>query len=116
MVKFHDFLEEHAKFPFPPLPQFDPSRTVSTTDVSQIEVASLQREWKAQRAVRDGQLFQKLCDTLENILDDAPLDAVAENYLLRSFLPLAQVDERGMTVAEWLDNPNESHASFSMSL
>jgi hypothetical protein len=117
MTNFYDFLEGHAKFPFPPVPQLDPSRSVSTTDVSPIEVASLQQEWKAQRAVRDGQLFQKLCNTLQNILGDTRLDANAETYLLRNFSPQLEFDELdGRFIRDWLTNPHEPHASFSTPL
>jgi hypothetical protein len=113
MANFHDFLEEHAKFPFP---QPDELRSVSTTDVSQLEVALLQDEWKAARAVRDDNLFQKLCVTFRGILGDTRLEADAENYLLECFLPLVQVDARGCPVRGWSTNPNESHASFSTRL
>jgi hypothetical protein len=56
MSKWHDFLVEYAKFPFP-LP--DESRTVGTTDISDLEVGLLEtRVWKAKYAVRDDALIQ----------------------------------------------------------
>ncbi|KIM44998.1 hypothetical protein M413DRAFT_17851 [Hebeloma cylindrosporum] len=83
-MKLHDFLVEHAKFPFPH-PNED--RTAGTNDIFQFEVAVLEREWKARHAVRDNTLVQKLCQALEDILGTIPLAAGAENYLLASFLP-----------------------------
>jgi len=84
MVKFHDFLVKHAKFPFP-LP--DERRTVDTTDVSDFEVGLLEREWKAKYAVRDDALVRKLCDSLKNILGDTALSADSEKDLLGDFSP-----------------------------
>jgi len=78
----HDFLVEHAKFPFPP-PSECPS--ADTTDISQFEVSLLKEEWKAGHAVRDNALVQKLCHTLQDILEDTPLAANVERLLLASF-------------------------------
>ena len=108
-MKLYDFLVEHAKFPFP-LP--DEDRSVGTTDVSQFEVGSLKREWKAGHAVRDDTLFQKLCQTLKDILGDTPLAAGADDYLLASFLPLLQVDEGGRVDRIWNMNPSESQVGI----
>ena len=108
-MKLHNFLVEHAKFPFPH-PNED--RTAGTTDVSQFEVALLQREWKAEHAVRDDTLVQKLCQALKNILEAIPLAAGAENYLLASFSPQLQVDERGRVNEEWDMNPSEAQVSI----
>jgi hypothetical protein len=44
MSKLHDFLLEHAKFPFP---HPDEGRSAGTTDISGIEVELLEGEWKA---------------------------------------------------------------------
>jgi len=82
MTKWREFLVEHAKFPSPH-PVEDGS--VSTTDVSDVEVGLLEREWKAQYAVRDEILVQKHCRTLENILGDTPLPDDSEGQLLSSF-------------------------------
>jgi hypothetical protein len=81
-LKWREFLVEHAKFPSPH-PVEDGS--VSTTDVSDVEVGLLEREWKAQYAVRDETLVQKHCHTLENILGDTPLPDDSEGQLLLSF-------------------------------
>jgi hypothetical protein len=108
MAKIHDFLVEHAKFPFP-LP--DESRTVDTTDVSDLEVGLLEREWKAKYAFRDDALVRKLCDSLKNILGDTILSADSERVLLGMFLPQLESDELGEQ-EEWLTNPSEVQASF----
>jgi hypothetical protein len=78
MSKLHDFLVEHAKFPFPLL---DEDLSLSTTDISTLDVGSLEIEWKAKFAVRDDTLVQRLCDALKKNLGDAPLAERAENSL-----------------------------------
>jgi hypothetical protein len=108
MSKLHDFLLEHAKFPFPDV---EDDRSVGTTDISEIEVGLL-GEWKANHAVRDDTLVQKLCHTLKDILDETLLAADAESYLLASFLPKIQFDERGHEDRKWSTNPSEAHVSF----
>jgi hypothetical protein len=108
-MKLHDFLVEHAIFPFPH-PNED--RTTGTTDVSQFEVGLLEREWKAGHAVRDDTLVQKLCQTLKDILGDTPLAVGTENYFLASFSPLLQVDERGREDEEWDMNPSKAQVSI----
>ena len=108
-MKLHDFLLEHAMFPFPH-PNED--RTAGITDVSQFEVGMLERVWKAVHAVRDDTLVQKLCQALEDILGATALAAGAENYLLASFSPQLQVDERGRENEEWNMNPSEVQVSI----
>jgi hypothetical protein len=106
IMKLHDFLVARAMFPFPhPIDD----RTAGTTDVSQFEVALLEREWKAGHAVRDEALVKKLCQALEDILGDTP--AGAEDYLLASFSPQLQADELG-TDGEWDTNPSEVQVSI----
>jgi hypothetical protein len=113
MSKWHEFLLEHAKFPFPqqhpniPFHQLDEDTSVGTADISQIEVGLLRPEWKANHAVRDDALVQKLCHTLEDILGETVLPAGAESYLLRYFPP-----ELGHRDRLWLTNPSEAHVSF----
>jgi hypothetical protein len=109
-MKLHDFLVEHAKFPFPPL---SVELSSSTTDISVLDVNSLETKWKAKRAVRDDTLVQKLCDALGAILGDAPLAEATENYLLVSFSPRIQVDEFGREDKDWSTNPSEAHVSVS---
>ena len=99
---------EHAKFPFP-LP--DELRTVDTTDVSDIEVGLLEREWKAKHAVRDDALVRKLCDSLKNILGETALSADSEKALLANFSPRLDSDDYGDD-EEWLTNPSGVQASF----
>ena len=110
MVNFHDFLVEHAKFPFPPP---DELRPYDTTDVSEFEVGLLKREWKAKSAVRDDALVRKLCDGLKNILGDTALPAGAEEDLLADFSPRLEFDKYGKN-QEWLWNPTEAQAGFKM--
>ena len=108
MSNLHDFLVEHAKFPFP---QPEEDQSAGTTDVSHIEVALLEREWKANHAVRDNNLVQKLCTTLENILGDTLLAADAKNQLLARFSPGIQFSARGREDLDWRENSSESRVS-----
>ncbi|KIL58501.1 hypothetical protein M378DRAFT_170490 [Amanita muscaria Koide BX008] len=106
-MTLHDFLVEYAKFPFP---HHDEPRTMDTTDISEIAIGLLEREWKARHAVRDNHLVQKLCHSLENILGDTPFVAGSERYFSRSFSPRLQVDESGTKNSEWDTNPSEVHS------
>jgi hypothetical protein len=110
MSRLHDFLVEHAKLPFPPLNEHLSS---NTTDISTLDVGLLEIEWKAKLAVRDDTLVQKLCNTLQDILGDAPLAEGAEDYHLASFSPLIQFDKRGREDLDWSTNPSEAHVSVS---
>jgi hypothetical protein len=117
MSKLHDFLVEHAKFPFPAL---NDHLSSSTIDISTFEADLLEKknpEWKAKLAVRDDTLVQKLCDTLEGILGDAPLVESGKDYLLESFSPRIQFDRRGREDEDWSTNSSEAHVSvFGCSL
>ena len=62
--------------------------------------------------MRDDSLVQKLCHALEDILGDILLAAGAENYLLTSFSPQLQVDERGRENEEWDMNLSEAQVSI----
>jgi hypothetical protein len=55
MSTFHDFLQEHAKFPFPH-PDEDKSID-ATTDISKIEAGLLEKQWKASRLCETIPLF-----------------------------------------------------------
>ena len=110
MLKLHDFVVKHAKFPFPPP---DEGQSVGFTDISELDVDSLEIEWKAKLAVRDNNLVRKLCDALEDVLGDALLAEGAENYLLLSFSPQIQFDERGREDSDLDANPSEVHVSVS---
>ena len=112
IMKLYDFLVEHAKFPFP---RPDEYRTAGTTDISVFEVALLEGEWKAQHAVRDDTLIQKLCQTLKTILGDTPVAAGDKHYLRSRFSPKLEVDEGGIEDEAWATNPSEAHVRFSPS-
>jgi len=109
MPNLHDFLVEHAKFPFP---HADEHRSVDTTDsdISEFEVGLLERDWKANHAVQDNDLVTKLCRTFQDILEETPLSAEAEIYLRGSCTPMLQFDELGAEDQDWSTNPNEAHA------
>ncbi|KAN0107511.1 hypothetical protein V8E52_010029 [Russula decolorans] len=107
MSTLHDFLVKHAKLPFPPLSECLSS---STTDISTLEVDSLEIEWKAKLAVRDDTLVQKLCGTLQEILEDAPLTEDGKNDLLASFSPRIQIGVRGREDKDWSSNPSEAQS------
>jgi hypothetical protein len=105
MTTWHEFLLEHAKFPFPRL---DESRSVGTTHVSTIEAQAIDPSWKATHAVRDENLVGKLCDTLEVILAD---DIFPENYrasLMRFFDPMINT----MLPGNWRENASEPKVSL----
>jgi hypothetical protein len=110
MSKLHDFLVEHAKFPCPPL---DEHLSSSNTDISTLDVDSLETEWKAKLAVRDDTLVQKLCDALKDILGNTPLAECAENDLLVHFSHRIQFDERGGEDRDSSTNSSETHVSVS---
>lgn len=105
MVNFHNFLVEHGKFPFP---HPDELQSADTTNISQIEVGLLEREWKAKCAVRDNALSRKLCDALKNILGHTVLPAKHKKGLLAKFSPQLENDEYGQD-EQWLTNPCEVH-------
>ena len=105
---FHDFLVENAKFPFPDCPI---GASTSSTGLSEVDVGYLDDEWKPRHAVRDNDLAEKLCDTLEAILGDTPATEDSINFLLRLFLPTLSVNERGRKNEVWLDNPSEAQVS-----
>jgi len=108
MSKLHDFLVEHAKFPFSPL---DGHLSTTTTDISTFEVGLLEKEWKAKLVVRDNNLIQNLCGALEHILGDARLADADESDLLASFAPKIQFPERGGEDEDWSSNPHETWVS-----
>ncbi|KAI0302510.1 hypothetical protein BC826DRAFT_1089655 [Russula brevipes] len=113
MSKLHDFLVEHAKFPFSPL---DGHLSTTTTDISTFEVGLLEKEWKAKLAVRDNNLIQNLCGALEHILGlgGAPFADAYENYLLASFSPKIQFDELGGEDQDYSSNRNEAESRRSL--
>ena len=110
-MKLNDFLVGRGTYMFP-FPHPNEDRTAGTTDVSQFEVALLEREWLAGHAVRDDALVQKLCQALDDILGDTSLAAGVEDYLLASFSHQLQVDELGTEDEEWDTNPSEAQVSI----
>lgn len=103
MTTWREFLVENAKFPFPhPRPRLDEDRPDGTTDISPVEVGLLSPEWKAQYAVRDEHLLQKLCQTLDDILGDAHLPG-GYNQLLPFFGRRLQFPIMGQQEVEDLD-------------
>ena len=110
---FHDFLVEHAKFPFPDCPiGASTSSTDSTPSrLSKVELGCLDAKWKALHAVRDNNLTNKLCDSLRTTLGEMTVTEESRNFLLRWFLPTLSVDEQGMEEEEWLENSSEAQVS-----
>jgi hypothetical protein len=110
MTTWRDFLVEHAKFPFP-FPRTVEYRSVGTTDTSPFEVGLLSPEWKAQYAVRDQHLLQKLCRTLDIMLGDTHLRGGYEDELLLLFgrrLQFHTVGQRESENPEWSVNDGEA--------
>jgi hypothetical protein len=104
MVKWRDFLVEHAKFPFP---ETDENGAVNTTDISPYDVGLLEPQWKAEHAVRDSMLVQKLCRTLEDVVGEADVPNEREERLLRRFDDGGELTNSG----RWSETKNdrESH-------
>jgi hypothetical protein len=110
---WHHFLLKYAQFPFPE-PE-EGTESTSAIDISQIEIGLLRREWRANRAVRDNTLIQKLCDALQNILGEAVLSENAEKFILANLLPrilVESVDEFDYQDEKWSCNSSEAEVSF----
>lgn len=108
MTTWQEFLVEHAKFPFPAPVE---NGTVTTTDVSDLQIGLLTQEWRAQYAVRDETLVQKLCQTFKEIIGDALIPDGSEDQLLSKFGKHLQFETYGTRVVEyreWCENENES--------
>ena len=105
----YEYLVEHAMFPFP-VPTVTGDAT--STDISDIDVGFLERQWKASYAVPDNDLAPKLCAALRNILAETPLTEDSENSLRPLFLPTLLVDVDGMPLETWLDNFSEAQVSL----
>jgi hypothetical protein len=119
-LTFHDFLVERAIFPFP---ETVIGGTVTSTDISLVDVGIIHNDWKATHAVRDNELARKLCDALKSILGETPLTERSERSLLRSFLPALQLltgndddDDDELIDERWLKNPSEAHVSVILVL
>jgi len=105
---FHDFLVEHAKFPFPDCPI---GASASSTGLSEVDVGQLDDEWKARHAVRDNDLAKKLCDALKATLGETPVTEQSQTALLRWFLPSIREGEDGMVDEDWSNNSSEADVS-----
>ncbi|KAF8344431.1 hypothetical protein F5887DRAFT_1272389 [Amanita rubescens] len=101
MSNLHDFLVEHATFPFPQ--PTNEGLSVGITDISLVEVPLLEREWKANHAVRDNTLTPFW-----------PADA--ENKLLSRFSPRIQLRPNSEEESDWKENPSESHVNHCLSV
>jgi hypothetical protein len=110
MTTWQEFLVEHAKFPFPSLDKVTPDGH-GTTDISLVEAGLLAPEWKAQYAVRDEDLLQKLCQTLDDILGDTYLLDGCEDRLLKLFggrLQFRTIGQQEWENSEWSVNNDEA--------
>ena len=109
----YDFLEEHAKFPFPDCLI---GGSASSTGLSEVDVGHLDDQWKPLHAVRDNDLARKLYDALKITLGETTVTERSQTSLLRCFLPNLRVDEDGMEVPMWLHNPSDVHVSVILLL
>jgi len=105
-LSFHDFLVEHAKFPFP---DTSVGGSASSTDINEVDVGRILDQWRAVHAVRDDNLAEKLCDALKTTLGQTSLTKGLKHSLLPCFLSTS--GSGGLVGSSWEDNPNESHVS-----
>jgi len=105
----YEYLVEHAMFPFPE-PVVDGKAT--STDISDIDVGKLERQWKAIHAVPDNNLAPKLCDALRDILAGTPLTEDSKGSLEPLFLPALRSTTGGRQRKMWLGNTNEAEVSL----
>ena len=109
MSNFHNFLVEHALFPFPEPKQ---TRFIASTDLFALKIARLNLNWKAKYAVKDNMLVHKHCKALQDILGDHELSAASKDYLFGSFSPPLGVElDSGMIQLDWEVNANEAQVS-----
>ncbi|KAF8272453.1 hypothetical protein EI94DRAFT_1769734 [Lactarius quietus] len=107
-----NFLVEHAKFPFPDMIE---TGTASSADISEVEVGLLTQEWKAEYAMPDETLVQKLCQVLDDTLGDALVPEDSEEQLLSLFgrrLEFRIVNGQERRDTRWNMNDNEAHLIF----
>jgi hypothetical protein len=115
-VTYNDFLTVHAKFPFPTTtgtPTEPVSRSIYTSDISVHDVELLEDKWRATHAIRDPDLFEKLCNILPAVLGTKLLDDVQQQRLLATFSPeIELMVENGKQDPLWVQNGNEKDVSF----
>ena len=101
METWKSFLLQHAKFPYP---LAEENHSIYITATSVLEAGRLDLRWKAKYAIRDADLIQKLCNTLDTIVGDKTLPGASCQHLLGNFSP--ELDD-----SEWHSNPNEYKVS-----
>ena len=104
----HDFLVEHAKFPFPECLIDD---SASSTGLSEVDVGLLDDQWKARHAVRDKDLANKLCVSLRTTLGHTPVTELSRSCMLRWLLPEILGGGGDRVDRDWLRNLNEVDVS-----
>lgn len=106
---WHNFLVEHAKFPFPDIQE---ARTVSSADISEVDVGLIAEDWKAIHVMPDTHLVPNLCQTLENILGNDLISEVCKEQLQSRFGHHVEYhtaeDGEEMRNSKWCANSNES--------
>lgn len=110
MTTWQDFLLEHAKFPFPPIPNTGEDAPVSLTDISRLEIGNLNQRWKAKYAMQDATLVDKLCQALDMILGDTAIVG-PQDWLLSLFgrcLEFVSYGSGEMALSMWSQNTNEA--------
>jgi hypothetical protein len=101
MTTLLEFLE-NARFPNPPV---QTTARANTTDVSLTDLGLIHEAWKARRAIKDPDLTDHLCQTLQEILGQTPLPENAD-FLRRRFSP--ELDGLGL----WVDARLVCHLVF----
>lgn len=102
MIALKDYLREKAIF-FSPTVELQ-STSSPSADVSDIEVDILEESWTPKGCHHDGQLVDSLLKTLDDYLQDAPMES-PDTYD-RLFEPL--VDRHGRNPA-WKENKREAN-------
>ena len=78
MTKWQDFLLEHAKFPFPNTGE---STCTSSADLSRLDISRLNEKWRAKYTMQVTILLKTLCEILEEILGDTPIEGFEDTLL-----------------------------------
>ncbi|KAK2465459.1 hypothetical protein APHAL10511_002531 [Amanita phalloides] len=81
---------------------------------SLLQVALLEKEWKANRAVRESTLVQKLCSSLENILEYTLMAANDENHVQARFSPRIQLGASGREDLDWMEDNSTERTSRTL--
>lgn len=97
---FAEFLRTNAKFHVSPVTI---TRSISTSDVNDLEVSPLPKEWKPLVARRDSRMVDSLLTALDNYLGDTLLPST-QVTLAALFEPW--IDRNGESIF-WSRNRNE---------